>query len=169
MKITTIPANIIVPILKVMNILADFGDFAARLWIAKIFFDSGMSKIVDWGATFVLFKYDYHVPLLSPMLAAYLGTAAEFILPFLLVIGLGGRISIFILFVYNVICVVSFHDLWTPAGAAGLADHISWGLLLLLLVFHGPGRFSLDHWIHKKFGYLYHYGPEDQYRGKWSL
>lgn len=156
MKHIYISAKIVRPWLKLLNHLKDVGDLLARLWVAKIFLMSGLSKIQDWGATYVLFKYDYAVPLLSPMTAAYLGTAAEFALPILLILGLGGRFFIFVFFIYNIICVVSFHFLWTPSGAAGLADHVNWGLLLMLLMFHGSGRFSLDHILHKKYGHLIH-------------
>lgn len=149
-----ISAKIIRPVLWLLNALKDVGDLIARIWVAKIFFDSGLSKIVDWGSTIVLFKYDYAVPIISPVVAAYLGTAAEFVLPVLLVLGLGGRFFIFVFFIYNIICVLSFHFLWTPSGSAGLADHISWGILLMLLMFHGSGRISLDHLIHRKYKHL---------------
>lgn len=149
-----ISSKIALPILRLLNLGKDFGDLIARLWVAKIFIDSGISKLQDWGATMVLFKYDYHVPLLSTTTAAYLGTAAEFALPVLLILGLGGRLAIFAFFVYNIICVVSFHFLWTPAGASGLQDHIMWGMLIMMLMFHGSGRFSIDHLIHKRYGHL---------------
>jgi putative oxidoreductase len=102
----------------------------------------------------VLFKYVYSTPFMSPAFAAYLGTAVEFVFPVLLVLGLGGRLFIFMFFMYNVICVLSFHFLWTPGGASGLDDHIMWGFILMFLMFHGMGRFSIDYLIHKKFGYL---------------
>lgn len=147
-------AKIIKPVHAILDLLKDAGDFLARFWIAKIFFLSFLTKITDWGATIVLFKYDYTVPLLSPVVAAYIGTAAELILPILLILGLGGRFFIFTFFVYNIVCVVSFHFLWTAQGAAGLNEHINWGLLLMLLMFHGSGRFSLDYLIHREHGHL---------------
>lgn len=137
-----------------LDILKDIGDLLVRFWVAKIFFLSFLTKITDWGGTIVLFKYEYSVPLLSPYAAAYLGTAAEIVLPLLLILGLGGRFSIFCFFIYNIIAVISFHFLWTAQGAAGLNDHINWGLLLMLLMLHGAGRISLDHLIHMKFGHL---------------
>ena len=151
-----ISSKIICPILRFLNRLKDVGDLVARLWIAKIFLDSGLSKLTDWGSTIVLFKYDYTVPFLSPTVAAYLGTGAEFVLPALLILGLGGRFFIFAFFVYNIICVISYHVLWTPTGSAGLADHITWGILLMMLMLHGSGRLSLDYFIHRKYGYLIH-------------
>lgn len=152
--------KIISPFLKYLNLLKDTADLIARVWIAKIFFFSFLSKITDWGATMVLFTYDYSVPILSPAIAAYLGTAAELILPICLVLGLGGRFLIFIFFVYNIVCVVSFHFLWTARGAVGLDDHINWGILLMLLMFHGSGRFSLDYLLHQKFGHFLHHNKE---------
>ena len=144
------------PVLKLLNWLSPVGDLLARIWIAKIFFLSALTKVHSWQSTLMLFKYEYHVPLLSPAFAAYLGTGLEFLLPILLVLGLGGRFFIFVFFIYNILCVVSFHFLWTPAGQVGLNNHANWGLLLMLLMFHGSGKLSLDHLIHKKWGHHIH-------------
>src|SRR3990167_10269303 len=141
------------PILKTLDTLVPLGDLLARLWIAKIFFFSGLNKVMSWQSTLLLFQNIYQVPILPPIVAAYFGTAAELILPVLLVLGLGGRIAIFIFFIYNLVCVISFHFLWTPAGQQGLDNNISWGLLLMLLMLHGSGKLSLDYWIRKKMGY----------------
>jgi putative oxidoreductase len=129
---------------KILDGLKDVASLIGRLWIGHIFYNSGLSKIQSWGATIVLFKYDYSVPLLDPVTAAYIGTAAEFILPALLVLGLGTRLSTAAFFVYNFICVISFSFLWTNAGIAGLHDHINWGIILLLLMTYGSGRISVD-------------------------
>jgi putative oxidoreductase len=160
----TIPNKIIAPFLKFLEYFKSLGDLLVRFWLANIFFQSGLSKITDWNTTVVLFKYDYHVPFLSPETAAYLGTGMEFLLPLLLVLGLGGRLAIFIFFIYNLVCVLSFGFLWTTAGAAGLNDHINWGLLLMLLMLHGSGKFSLDYLIHKKWGYYFKLGEKNEYK-----
>ncbi len=149
-----IPAKVLGMLLRLLDILKDVGDLIVRLWVAKIFIDSGLTKVADWGATIVLFKYVYHVPFISPVIAAYMGTFAEFFLPIMLVLGLGGRLFIFMFFIYNLVCMVSFHFLWTPDGAAGLADHINWGLLIMMIMLHGSGRISLDYFIHKRWGSL---------------
>lgn len=146
-------ANILKPIFKLLDSLAPVGDLLARIWIAKIFFLSGLTKIASWQTTVMLFTNEYHVPLLPPTFAAYLGTGFELFLPVLLVLGLGGRFFIFIFFIYNIMCMISFHFLWTPAGQTGLDDHINWGLLLMLLMFHGSGKLSLDYLISKKWGH----------------
>lgn len=146
-------ATILRPIFKFIDFLTPIADLLARFWVAKIFFMSGLTKIQSWQTTLMLFQSQYQVPLLSPTVAAYLGTGFELVLPVLLVLGLGGRFFIFVFFVYNIMCVVSYHFLWTPEGQAGLNDHITWGLLLLLLMCHGEGKISLDYFIEKKWGH----------------
>ena len=149
-----ISAKIIKPILRLLDALKDIGMLSARWWIASIFFASGLTKLDSWGGTLMLFRCTYQVPFLPNTLAAVLGTAAEFIFPIFLVLGLGGRFFVFCFFIYNIVCVFSYHFLWTPAGQAGMADHISWGLLLMLIMLYGSGRISCDHFIHKKWGHL---------------
>lgn len=156
MRHIEISVKILRPIFYFLDRFKDIGDFLARLWIAKIFFTSGLSKIADWDTTLVLFKYVYTTPFLPSAWAAYLGTGVELVFPVLLIIGLGGRLFLFGFFIYNVICAASFHFLWTPMGTAGLDDHIVWGIVLMLLMFHGMGRLSLDYLIHKKYGHLIH-------------
>ncbi|MCK0509442.1 DoxX family protein [Aromatoleum anaerobium] len=123
-------------------------DFGIRLLLASVFFKAGLTKIASWSTTLALFEYEYAVPLLPPEAAAWLGTAAELTLPVLLVLGLGTRLAAFALFVFNIVAVISYPDL----GEVGLKDHQYWGLLLLVTLFHGPGKLSLDHLIHRRFG-----------------
>ncbi len=156
MKHIEISVRVLRPIVHLLNRFKDLGDLAARIWVAQVFFTSGMSKLADWDTTLVLFKYVYSTPLIPPAFAAYLGTGVELVFPVLLVLGLGGRFFLFCFLIYNIICVLSFHFLMTPMGSAGLDDHILWGLILMLLMFHGMGRFSLDYLIHKKWGHLIH-------------
>ncbi len=146
-------AIILRPFLKLLDFLTPLADLLARLWVSWIFFKAGLVKIQAWQPTVNLFTYEYHVPWLSPTAAAVLGTAAELILPILLVLGLGGRITIMIFFLYNIIAVISYNFLWTPEGWNGLAQHINWGLILALLMTHGPGKLSLDYWIRQRHGH----------------
>ena len=156
-------AAIIRFILKILDFLTPLGDLAARLWIAQIFFKAGYVKIISWQSTLFLFQHEFSVPFLSPYTAAVIGTTAELILPVLLVFGLGGRICIFIFFMYNVIAVISYPHLWTAQGVQGLNQHINWGLLLALLMFHGSGKLSIDYWIVKKYGARWKYVKKAQH------
>ncbi|MDO6708286.1 MULTISPECIES: DoxX family protein [unclassified Photobacterium] len=112
-----------------------------RLWVAWIFFNSGLIKYQSWDSTLYLFEYEYQVPLLPWRIAAYLGTAAELILPVFLVLGLLTRPMALLLFVFNMIAVVSYPLLWEK----GFYDHQLWGMMLLVNVFWGAGLLSLDH------------------------
>ena len=123
--------------------LQPLAQLAARLFVAKVFFLSGLTKLRDWETTVALFTDEYHVPLLSPELAAYAGTAGELVLPVLLVLGLGGRLAALGLSVVNVVAVLSVPEMPEPA----LALHVFWGSLLAGLVLWGPGRWSLDAWF----------------------
>ena len=145
-------ARCLSPILKLLDFLTPLVDLGARLWVSWIFFKAGLVKIQSWSSTVQLFTHEYHVPFLSPTVAAVIGTGAELILPVLLAIGLGGRLMIFIFFIYNFVAVISYSYLWSPMGWYGLAQHINWGLLLALLATHGPGRLSIDYWVRKRYG-----------------
>ena len=121
---------------------------AIRLYVARVFLLSGVTKIHDWNITVALFENEYHVPLLSPAIAALLGTAAELGLPVLLIMGLGSRVAALALFAFNLVAVISYPDL----SDAGLKDHMLWGALLLVTFFHGPGKWSLDHFLGRRLG-----------------
>jgi putative oxidoreductase len=118
-----------------------------RVYVARVFILSGLTKLHDWNITLALFENEYHVPVLSPAVAALLGTAAELGLPVLLILGLGTRFAAFALFLFNIVAVISYPDL----SDAGLKDHILWGALLLVTFFFGPGKWSLDHFLGRRF------------------
>ena len=126
--------------------LSPLFDLALRLYVAEVFFRSGVLKISDWSGTLNLFDYVYAVPVLSPHLAAVMGTAGELCLPILLVLGVAGRFAAAGLFVTNLMAAISFPDI----SDLGLQDHVLWGALLLMTVFHGPGPLSLDAWCRRR-------------------
>ena len=121
---------------------------AARLYVAQVFFLSGLTKIRDWETTLALFENEYQVPLLSPTLAAWLGTGGELALPVLLALGLAGRFAAAGLSVVNIVAVLSLAEI----APAALQQHQFWGSLLIGLLLWGPGRLSLDAWIGRRFG-----------------
>lgn len=121
-------------------------DLAIRLYVAQVFFRSGLLKIGNWDGTLYLFENEYRVPLLSPVAAAGLGTFGELFLPPLLALGLAARFAALSLSVFNVVAVISFWHVLSRNDAA-LTSHFYWGVLLLVTLCHGPGGFSLDHWL----------------------
>ncbi|MBS0212040.1 MAG: DoxX family protein [Proteobacteria bacterium] len=121
-----------------------------RLWVAIAFWNAGVVKFDDPLGTHNLFVSVYHVPVLPPDTAAFLGMWVELIAPWLLGLGLAGRITAVVLFVHNAVAVISYPDLWPNGFWAGLfntsdfADHKGWALMLLAVIAWGPGKFSLD-------------------------
>ena len=130
-------------IVTVLEAVQPAAQLLARLYIAKVFFLSGLTKLRDWDITVALFSDEYHVPLLPPEVAAVMGTTGELLLPVLLVLGLGGRFAAAGLFVVNAVAAISLPDI----GEAALQQHIFWGSLLVALVLWGPGRWSVDGWL----------------------
>jgi putative oxidoreductase len=122
-------------------------DLLIRVFVASVFFKAGLTKIVSWDTTLALFESEYAVPLLPPAAAAVLGTGVELAFPVLLVLGLGTRVSALVLFVFNIVAVISYPGI----GEVGLKDHQTWGLLLLVTLLHGPGALSIDHLVRRRF------------------
>lgn len=144
------------PIIAILEFFAPLAELGIRLWAAKFFWDSGLSKIYVDGSfpfvhvgptTIVLFQTEYHVPLLSPVVAAYLGSTVELVFPVLLALGFGGRLAAAVLFVFNIIAVISYPGL----EEFGIAQHELYGTLLLLSILRGPGKISIDHFIRRRY------------------
>lgn len=131
---------------RALELAQSIGLLLARLYVAQVFFLSGLTKIRDWSITLALFQDEYQVPLLPPEWAAYAGTAGELALPVLLALGLGGRFAALGLSVVNAVAVLSLAEI----APAALAGHQLWGALLLMVALWGSGRISLDAWIRSR-------------------
>ena len=111
------------------KIFAHFANLSARIYLFQVFFKSGWLKLTSWQSTVYLFQYEFKVPLMDPVLAAYFGTAAELIFPSILLLGLFSRVSALGFFIFNLISVYAYPFLWTPAGLVGFKDHVIWGIV----------------------------------------
>ena len=141
------------PLARALDALQPAFALATRLYVSWVFLKSGWLKLSDWDSTLALFEYEYRVPLLTPTLAAIAGTAGELLFPALLIIGLFGRFSALGLQAVNVLAVVSYaHVLFQEGFAAAIGQHYLWGYILLVLIVHGPGSWSLDHWLYRRRG-----------------
>lgn len=134
-------------IIALYNSIFGKGDYlaapallGARLYVAWVFFKSGLTKLNDWESTLLLFEYEYAVPVLDFTSAAYLATFGELVLPVLLALGLFARKAALGIFVINYVAVISLEDM--PAAAYNL--HVIWGLLLLAVAIWGAEKLSLD-------------------------
>ena len=67
---------------------------ALAVVLAFLFGYSGWNKLSRWENTLKLFRDIYKVPLLPPEAAALLATSVEVTVPFLFLLGLGGRFQV---------------------------------------------------------------------------
>lgn len=115
--------------------------FAARLFPAVVFWQSGRTKVdglftLSDSAKF-LFAEEYALPILPPELAARLATFAEHLFPILLVLGIASRLSAAALIgMTAVIQIFVYPSAWPTHGL--------WVACLLIVVARGPGNWSLD-------------------------
>jgi putative oxidoreductase len=122
-----------------------------RIWVGLQFWRSGLLKLRPWDSTLYLFREEYHVPLLSPEVAAVAGTFGELFFPVLLFLGLFGRFGAIGLFAVNAMAVISYRQVLLAEGfEAALAQHVLWGLMLVVLAVYGPGKLSLDHLLFQR-------------------
>lgn len=128
---------------RLQRLLTPLADVLLRAWVGYAFWISGWLKLNSWDSTLYLFQFEYAVPLLPSPAAAVLATTIELLGPLGLFLGLYARSAAALLFGFNIVAVVSYPEM----GAAGLEQHRTWGLLLLALMAHGPGRWSVDAWL----------------------
>jgi putative oxidoreductase len=127
-------------ITNALNQARPMAALLARAYVAQVFFLAGLTKARDWDTTLLLFTEEYRVPVLSPGVAAIMGTAGELALPVLLLLGVAGRFAALGLSVVNAVAVLSLSDI----APAALQQHITWGVLLAALAIFGMGRWSVD-------------------------
>ncbi len=120
-----------------------------RVASAHVFWASGRTKIAE-GTWFTLgdsvvdlFRDEYHLPLVSPEIAAPLAATAEHVLPLLLIAGLFSRFAAAgLIGMTLVIQFFVFPDAWWPV-------HSLWLGLLFVLLVRGAGGWSLDRFVLK--------------------
>lgn len=129
--------------IRFLDSLSPLADLALRLWVANVFWTSGIAKYLSMDATTARFSGEYAVPFLPPDVAAYLATGIELLFPVLLAIGLGGRFAAAVLFLFNLAAVAFYPDM----NIAAQLQHLMLGVVLLSPLLRGPGVISIDHFI----------------------
>jgi putative oxidoreductase len=137
--------------------------FGLRFVVARVFFLSGQTMIdgpaIPLGgagrdlsvsiilpaeikdATFQIFQTQYAGLPMSPAVAAYLFSYAEFVLPICLVFGFATRFAALGLLALTVL--VSYYVM----PEAFWSTHVYWIAILMVLVSIGPGAISIDAFI----------------------
>lgn len=112
----------------------------ARLVIALVFFQSGLTKLDGWGisdSAIFLFENEYKLPLLNPWLAAHLAAAAELSMPVLLVLGIATRFAALALLGMTLVIEIFVYP-------EAYVLHGLWAVALLTIIRHGAGALSID-------------------------
>ncbi|HVY56992.1 MAG TPA: DoxX family protein [Xanthobacteraceae bacterium] len=120
---------------------------SARVFPAAVFWQSGETKVNGWHVTdsaIALFREEYALPFIDPVIAAHMSAVAEHLFPVLLVIGLASRLSALALLTMTaVIEIFVYPGAWPTHGV--------WATCFLVVIARGPGLLSLDHWIARRF------------------
>jgi putative oxidoreductase len=134
---------------------------ALRLAIARVFFLDGQTRVdgplvpvnlhgFDFSfvvplqvkaETFTTFLTRYAPLPVPPVLAAYVVSGAEFVLPIMLVVGFGTRMAALGLLIITALIQIYVmpEALWS--------QHVYWASILLVLLSCGPGQLSVDHFV----------------------
>ncbi len=124
---------------KFFNVIEDYFAsillLSCRLWMANIFFKSGRNKFANIDNAIYLFEYEYDLPLISPVFAAYIGTFFELVCPVLLALGLLSRFAVIPLIVMTL--TIQFLVIQN-------IEHFYWLFLLSTIFIYGSGKISAD-------------------------
>ncbi len=144
---------------RAVDRLTAIGRFLAplvlRIALAAPFFRSGLTK---WNALgvlspsagylfaneFRLHLFGQAVPFPAPLLFAYVDGVLEIILPLLLILGFGTRLSALGLLVMTGVIELVVPDAWATY-------HLPWAAMALSLIALGAGPISLDRLLARRF------------------
>jgi putative oxidoreductase len=120
-------------------------QLAMRIGVGAVFFNAGLLKYNSWEFTVLLFRDEYQIPVLDPLMAARIAMIQELTIPVLLFVGFATRIAtVPLLGMIAVIQTFVYPNAWT--------EHLVWGSILVCLLTRGPGVLSVDHLIARRFG-----------------
>lgn len=147
---------------------APLTDLLMRLWLAWAFWKSGVLKFQSFDTTLTLFEYEFTMPpFLSPTVGAYAATGVELIAPILLFFGFGARIGAFLLLATT--AMIQFYsypgfaeqlesmNYWSALSNSFVNPgtesqiHYMWMLLAAAIMVRGPGKWSVDAYLRKRF------------------
>ncbi len=127
----------------VQRSVGPMADLLIRLWLAKVFFVSGVLKIFDLSVAPYLSNVAYPVPWVEPLSPTYLGAAIQMVIPVLLALGLATRWAA--LYMLILVLVVQFNYL-------ALDINLYSAVLFGWFVICGAGPLSLDHLLARGLG-----------------
>jgi putative oxidoreductase len=115
-----------------------------RIGVGAIFFNAGLLKYQSFEFAVKLFEDEYKVPFFEPAVAARMAMINELTIPIFLFLGLATRIATLpLLGMILFIQIFVYPNAWT--------DHLFWASALVFILTRGPGVFSVDYLVEKRF------------------
>ena len=115
-------------------------DLGMRLWLAQIFFVSGVIKATHWQTALSLAATEYPVPWMNPVTAAYTGAAIELIAPVFLVLGLLTRYASIPMLILSLVIQFSYLP---------FDNQLFWAVLFGWYAIQGAGPISMDNLLRR--------------------
>lgn len=110
-------------------------DFLIRLWLAKIFFVSGVLKLTHWQTALDLAAHEYPVSFMSPLTAAYVGVSIEVGGATLLALGLMTRYAAIAMLILSLVIQFAYMR---------FDSQLFWAALFGWYAVCGAGPISMD-------------------------
>ena len=110
-------------------------DLAMRVWLAQIFFVSGVIKVTHWQTALNLAANEYPVSWMNPVTAAYTGAAIELIAPVFLALGLMTRYAAIPMLILSLVIQFSYLP---------FDNQLFWAVLFGWYAIQGAGPISVD-------------------------
>ena len=110
-------------------------DLLIRLWLAKIFFVSGVLKLTNWRTAVDLATYEYPVRFMSPLAAAYVGVSIEVVGGVLLALGFMTRYAAVPMLILSVVIQFAYKP---------FDSQLFWIALFGWYAIQGAGPWSID-------------------------
>jgi putative oxidoreductase len=110
-------------------------DLGIRIWLAQIFFVSGVLKVTNWHTALDLAATEYPVSWMDPVTAAYTGAAIEVICPVFLAVGLMTRYAALPMLILSLVIQFSYRS---------FDSQLFWACLFGWYAVQGAGPLSLD-------------------------
>jgi NADH dehydrogenase/putative oxidoreductase len=112
-----------------------FIDLSIRLWLAQIFFVSGLIKVTHWQTALNLAANEYPVSWMNPVTAAYSGAAIELIGPVFLAFGLMTRYAAIPMLALSLVIQLNYLP---------FDNQLFWAVLFGWYAVQGAGPISMD-------------------------
>lgn len=117
-----------------------FIDLGMRVWLAQIFFVSGVIKVTHWQTALNLAANEYPVSWLNPVTAAYTGAGIELIAPVFLTLGLMTRYAAIPLLILSLVIQFSYLP---------FDSQLFWAVLFGWYAIQGAGPISVDNLLRR--------------------